>query len=129
VRSRSLMCLLTLAATTSCLDGSAPGPDCSDDVQVTVGTGLTPEISWRPSCLAGGLVVEALDGSGHMWIVNTGDWIAPPIFYGTLPPGAVASGPRPLVAGSVYRVLVLAAVDIPGVGTRVRVVGTAEFTP
>ena len=129
MRTRSLLSLLALVATTSCLDGSAPGPDCSGNLEVSVGTGLAPEISWRPFCLALGLVVESTDGSGPIWIVNTGDWIAPPVTYGTMPRGSVGTEAHPLVVGVRYRVLVEALVDVPGVGTRAGIVGSTEFTP
>jgi hypothetical protein len=132
MRMRHRMCLLALVATTSCLDGSAPAPACSDDVQVSVGTGLTPQISWRPGCLAAALDVEALDGSGFTWIVNMRDLrrgILPPVIYGTMPAEAVGSDPRPLVIGSNYRVSVLGLVDVPDVGARPRIIGTKEFTP
>jgi hypothetical protein len=129
VRRGSLVLLLALAATTSCLDGSAPGPDCSGNLEVSVGTGLTPEIGWRPFCLAMGLVVESADGSGPIWIVNTADWIAPPVTYGTMPRGTVGTEAHPLVTGGRYRVLVEALVDVPGVGNRAGIVGSAEFTP
>jgi hypothetical protein len=132
MRSRHLMWALPLVATTSCLDGSAPAPACSDDVQISVGTGLTPQISWRPACLAAAVEVEALDGSGFTWIVNMRDLrrgILPPVVYGTMPPEAEGSDPRPLVTGGSYRVSVLALMDVPDVGTRPGIIGTKEFTP
>ena len=124
--------LVALIALTSCGDGT--GPVCIDDVRIGVGTGLTPPISWSPACQAGELHVEALNGSGAvMWIITSPSSfhdIAPPLTYGTVPAGAAqVSELRPLVAGTPYRASVLALTNVPGLGTRLAVIGSAEFIP
>ena len=127
--TRTLLSSLALIGMTSCLDGSAPGPDCPDEVGVTVGTGVVPVISWTPACLVQQILVEPLNGSGFAWIVSASDWITSPVTYGAIPRGAMGPEPSPLVAGARYRVSLLALGDVPGLGTRARIVGTAEFTP
>ena len=90
---------------------------------------MTPEIGWTPFCLAGGLVVQSADESQLLWVLNSADWISPPVTYGTIPRGSVGPEAHPLVAGTRYKVLIEALVDVPGGGTQAGIVGSAEFTP
>ncbi len=92
---------------------------------VTVGSGLTPTISWDESAgPAAGMAVSEFPGTSvNMWVLSQGmSGIAPGVKYGTVPAGAYETkgAAKPLVAGTQYDVTITSA------GGRS---GNLQFTP
>jgi hypothetical protein len=82
-------------------------------VQASVSPGLTPRISWSPSCEIGSISIvrQWRDASGSLmgelvWGVETSDEsdpLKPPVRYGDLPHGFHAIGStKPLITGESY---------------------------
>lgn len=105
---------------------AAPLPRCTGAVEVTVGTGTTPTISWTPRCLVTRIsVYQPLSAANERWRVLSTAGIAPDVRYGTTPRGAtLVVGPDPLVAGTEAAVELLVQDDFSG-----QVVGGTGFTP
>jgi hypothetical protein len=104
--------LLTALA---CNGASTISPQgCVQNVQVAVATGTTPLFSWAPACGISSLSVETVPSSAGgsvetVWafFVPESNPVGPGIRYGQAPTGAnVSVAPRPLVAGTNYRVRV-----------------------
>jgi hypothetical protein len=108
-------------------DPASPEPlePCTGAVVVSVGSGLTPTISWTPACSMIGMIVE--EGADDFWIIaaNTDEGFGPGVKYGTPPTGTTPNGPAlPLTAGVLYDItLVRGTMASPAISTN------HEFTP
>ena len=120
----------------SCSDGPTHPTGCSGDIQVSVDThrfGPTrPVFSWTPRCGTTFLTVTTVQfGIGDpavIWTLSVPDNLsmAPPIVYGSTPPGANTYTPaQPLVLGQTYRVDIGTTVG----GDVLSAQGNAMFTP
>lgn len=103
---------------------------CEQDITITVGAGVTPRFAWSPACRVTVLDVHNTETNTSAWTVIAGPFspggIAPPVTYGTAPPGTIGlPDEETLETGTTY-VLVLTVFDI-GVGELE--VGRREFTP
>jgi hypothetical protein len=116
--------------------GDSTGNDgvlaCEGAVTVQVGSGTSPQISWTPVCRLFLVLVEDAGGmGGDQWAVesDSSNSIAPPVRYGTIPPGATdeITLPVTLQAGHAYRVNVFRFTG-PGHEDGV-LIGQANFTP
>lgn len=105
--------LLTALA---CDGASTIGPHaCAQNVQVAVITETPPLFSWAPACGISSLSVETVPSSAGgsvetVWafFAPENNPVGPRIRYGQAPSGAnVSIAPRPLVAGTTYRVRVV----------------------
>lgn len=105
--------------------GTDPEVTCTSIEAVQVTAGLTPTITWSPSCGVNRVVVHvalpatkppANPGDGVivgslMWEVHASaadaNTLSPPVRYGQIPPGAVlAGGPEALVSSTEYVIIV-----------------------
>jgi hypothetical protein len=103
---------------------------CATAVVITVGPGLTPEISWTPACLVHWLLIEPSGSSADNWGVVGGspNSLGPPVTYGTVPSGAMEfQSPDPLIAGTQYDVYVTRWIG-PNADD-VELIGTQSFRP
>jgi hypothetical protein len=107
-------------------------PVCPRTVDVTVGTGLEPDISWAPACGISSVVVTTMpssltDPGTMMWFayVNEASPFAPAIHYGHAPAGASTQSPLALIAGTSYQVWVYQTVGQDAISAQ----GVKEFTP
>jgi len=95
---------------------------CVQNVQVAVATGTTPLFSWAPACGISSLSVETVPSSAGgavetVWafLVPENNPVGPGIRYGEAPSRAnVSVAPRPLIAGTKYRVRVVQTVGGDG---------------
>lgn len=89
-------------------------PCRSETLAFAITGGTSPTISWSPNCRLNGLVVVhqgPTASEGPEWFIGVNGAVdaglISPVRYGALPAGArQVSAPRPLVAGTTYRVLV-----------------------
>ena len=104
-----------LISALGCNGASSISPKgCFQNVQVTVVTETTPLFSWAPACGISSLSVETVPSSAGatvetVWafFVSESNPVGPGIRYGQAPGRAnVWVAPRPLVAGTNYRVRV-----------------------
>ena len=126
-------CTVLLATAFACEGASTVSPPgCVQNVQVTVAAESTPLFSWTPACGISFLSVVTVPSNAGgsvetMWSfsVPENDPFGPGIRYGQAPTGAsVSVTPRPLVAGTTYRIRVLHTVGGDGLlGS-----GETEFT-
>src|SRR5688572_15992528 len=92
---RVLVCGAMLGALAGCNDDpTEPTPAlCEAPVSITIGTGVTPRFDWSPACRVTMLDVQNTETSTSAWTVLAGPFIpgglAPPVTYGTAPPGAL----------------------------------------
>jgi hypothetical protein len=104
---------------------------CPAAVQLTVGPGTSPEISWTPACLLFFVIVEPADAGNDLWsVISRGEnVIAPPVRYGVVPAGAqgLFEPPVELIAGQAYKVAVGRWTG-PG-DEEGEIIGVREFTP
>ena len=102
---------LGISVAVACGDGAGPasGSECTTAVTLTVGTGTTPVFGWTPACRLFLVLVEDTSGGFDQWGVesDSANGIAPPVTYGTIPPGASKqlTPPITLQAGHGYRVI------------------------
>ena len=131
---RILVCSAILGALVGCGDEGPSEPVfalCDRTVTLTVGTGVTPRFEWSPACRVTMLAVRNTVTNTSAWTVIAGPFspggIAPPVIYGTAPPGAVGLGPEEeaLEPGTAY-VVVLSVIEL-SVGEQE--VGRRQFTP
>ena len=114
-----------LVAFLGCSDASDPARPCGTfgagtGPELTVGTGLTPTITWAPNCLATGIFVVRTDDASVptevVWNVRARAGEAgfeSRQVYGTTPPRAeVLVAPKALVPGGSY----VASISINGSG-------------
>jgi hypothetical protein len=111
-----------------------PLEECpGDQVSITVSGGLSPMISWSPSCGISALDVFPADGGSSLWVLHSGAQVPGNPFrsgirYGFAPAGALeVTGPVPLTAGTSYTVLVYRTEAGDG-GARLQA-GVATFRP
>jgi hypothetical protein len=104
-----------------------------DQVSVTVSGGLSPTISWAPSCGISSLMVYPTAGGSALWVLYSGQQAAENPFrsgirYGQAPAGALeVTGPVLLAAGTSYTVIVYRTEAGDG-GARLQA-GVATFRP
>jgi hypothetical protein len=114
--------LLATAAVSCSSDSTGPQPpSCLEEtssVNATISVGTSVTFDWTPACPVALLVVEG-ESSGHdvWWIATfgagdseivptTANRIVPPITFGQVPSTATSAfGPEPMVAGTIYRVV------------------------
>ena len=117
--SRAAVALLVFAAASACNNSSTeavvtPTPECADRVTVTITTGTTPTFTWTPDCPIVTIAVVSADRLTFFWAVGTigADRMHAPIAYGVIPAGGQQSTPpKPLQAGTTYRLQLGAAVN------------------
>jgi hypothetical protein len=99
----------------SCSNGmqDVPLEECpGDQVSVAVSGGVSPTISWTPSCGISSLDVFPTAGGASLWVLYSGAQAPENPFrsgirYGRPPAGALeVTGPMPLVVGTEYTVAV-----------------------
>ena len=102
--------LVLLALVWSCSSDVTPGvgplPECSGPVNITIGSGTTPMISWLPECRLFFLLVEV--GGADKWgVITEGkNDIDPPVKYGDVPRGATEiRAPTPIKLATTYNVV------------------------
>ncbi len=115
-RFRPLAPILAVAVLlASCSNGmqDVPLEDCpGDQVSVTVSGGLSPTISWTPSCGMSSLDVFPSAGGSSLWVLYSGarspeNPFRSGIRYGHAPASALeVTGPVPLAVGTEYTVAV-----------------------
>lgn len=125
--SAALSLLLVALGTSSCADTDGPAVCTVGAVgAITIGSGLTPTISWGAPCPALALSVYPTATGLPTWQLATGTRLIPkPLTYGTTIPGVtIVHPPETLQAGVEYGVLIQLAAPH---GDTVSSVGT--FTP
>src|SRR5262245_52963413 len=93
-------------------DGDSAGPsflECAGPVVLSISSGLTPELAWRPRCSLFALDIHDLTTDTSTWsllsLYGTGNALDPPIKFGVVPPGVEeVTPPVPLSAGHEYRI-------------------------
>ena len=99
----------------ACNDEPTSPKGCIQNVQVIVDNAATPTFLWAPTCGMSSLSVETVPsttggvGAGEIvwgFSVPERNPVGPGIRYGHAPSGATSPAPRPLVAGTSYRVVV-----------------------
>ena len=133
-RRRTLAVMLLVApALAACnSDDPAPtggtGPNCTQDVEITVTLTTPTTFTWLPACRVTALQVVGPSPDNHvMWYIEpTGaEGILPPVQYGIITEGASARiAAEPLTTGVSYRV----AVARP-FGSSTALSGFRSFTP
>jgi hypothetical protein len=86
-------------------------PSCDTpegNLQVVLGRGTVPELTWSPICPIGWAHVARLDNDDIVWEITSRDstnHISPSLVYGVVPAGTVQlHGPAPLQNGMEYQV-------------------------
>ena len=91
-------------------DGATAPALCTSPVELAVGTGIQPSLTWEPSCGVTFIVVrEAEVGSSQLvWTVSALQGLAPPVRLGVVPPAGQGFSPAPatLTVGRTYTVIV-----------------------
>ena len=79
------LCLVSLLIATACHRRLPPAPcDPSAQVDIAIGQGNEPPISWTPACSIGDIIVQELP-NGPYWSRNEPDnSLPPPITFGTM---------------------------------------------
>jgi hypothetical protein len=112
-RRRSAALAVLLSGLLGCQDATAPTA-CDRPLQVFVTSGVTPTITWAPSCGISYLsVMQAATSPGEpetlVWGFTVPELtpLGPGVRYGSLPTGATAMVPaQSLRVGATYRVYV-----------------------
>ncbi len=107
--------VLALAAVVACSDqGPQVGTACDGHVQLQVGRGTRPTITWQPACGVSNVIVASASDPANaeaLWgATSFASSMTPPVVYGTKPAGAQESflfaGADSLTIGAQYMVLV-----------------------
>lgn len=136
MRSEKSVLLFVLLAAPGCGSDAPllPAEACTVEVDVAVGEGLTPGITWVPDCGVGTLQVTSLSGDGLVWSISgvpeadlvPTNPIHSGVVYGRLPPGTRQfTDLVPLQTGHTYA-LGLHVIDREGTST---LVGSTTFSP
>ena len=131
---RSAMLALLLSGLLGCRDSTAPAA-CAGRLDLLVSSGVTPTISWSPSCGLSGLAVfkepvpfsaEQFETPAWAFTVSELTPIGPGVRYGRAPSGAnVSKAPETLLPGAAYRVAVYYTVG----GDSLVAIGERMFVP
>lgn len=114
----ALALLGTILFLSACISPAGHEPACGDNFQLSVSSGLTPEVSWTPNCTIYQLTIDSApppppSGPAHfVWFLDSSlndlglptNRISSPVNYSSRPSGVVVrTEPRPLVHGVHYR--------------------------
>ena len=109
MRFRITGILAVLFASIGC-SGESPTSLCTGALEVSVGNGVHPSLSWAPACAARTLSVVPVESSGTplpTWSVSSSEGISPPVQIGSSPSGTLVHGAgATLTVGQVYRAFV-----------------------
>ena len=119
--------LVLSAALLGCSEPTAPPTACNpfSQVELTVGFGPTPSISWKPNCLVGEIYVRRLDGptsttgTAIWFVLDPSNSIERGIIFGSL-----GTPSETLQPGQTYEVFVGVVVG----GDASSTVGSVRFT-
>ena len=100
----------TFTGTQSGNDGGGGG-DISEEIRVTIGEGLTPQISWTGGNINALIVMDTSAwGSNYQWRIDSPEGqvnaISSPVTYGVAPNGIVEDVNKPLEPDHEYRVTI-----------------------
>jgi hypothetical protein len=107
---RSFLCVAAVLVCVSGCGDSGTAPDCAGAVNLSVGSGTTPQFRWTPTCRLFLVLVEDPATGDDQWAVDSdsSNAIDSPVTYGTIPKGATKQSQAPvaLQAGHTYQVYV-----------------------
>ena len=109
---RTLIAGGTTVVMLGCSDkGGVTQPElCTSPVELTVGAGVQPSLTWEPSCAATSILVRESESplAGLFWSVSSIRGLTPPVRIGISPPAGEGYSPGPvtLTAGRSYMAIV-----------------------